>query len=228
MKHYKTQTTYFLSEGKANLPECLRLSLRHAKACGINSVIIFTTNGEGLELACTKYLGQEEFKGIQLIGVSWPIGKVPDQALNVPEDRLQLLQKHEINLIRAAFPFEELPGATNAPKGRTQTTIEIFGGGMYLCLNAVVVACDAGMVLPGEHVISMSADTSILVKASPSARAMSTLAVREIICKPIVQDITKGETLAAEVNAEALLARRKGRKVLPSNSQTEIVHKKES
>ena len=181
MKHYRTLTTYFLSEGKVNLPECLRLSLRHAKASGINNVIVFTTNGEGLELACTKYLGQAEFKGIQLNGVSWPIGKVPGQALNIPETRLELLQKHNINLIRAAFPFEELAGAGSASKGRVQTTMEIFGGGMYLCLNAVVVACDAGLVLPGEHVISMSADTSIIVKASPSARSMSALAVREII-----------------------------------------------
>lgn len=215
MKNYKGQTTYFLTEGKANLQECLKRSFKHALDAGIRHIIVFTGNGEGLELACRKYLKIDEYKGIQLIGVSFPIGHAPSEALQISEERAKLFEKHNIPVIRAAFPFDDPPTAPRR-KSVIHKTLDFFSGGMALCLNAVVVACDAGSIGPGQHVIVMSADTSLLVKASPSSHAFSSLAVREIICKPLIQDITKGEKLAAEVNVDALLQpkRRRSTKVL--------------
>jgi uncharacterized protein len=217
VKQYRAKSTYFLTEGKANLQECLRLTFDHAVRSGTRKIVVFTGNGDGLELACKKYLNQPDFPPIQLIGVSLPAGSAPQQALHISEERQRLFEQYKIPVVRAAFPFDDV----SLPNGKTRSLVhralEFFGGGMALCINAVVIACDAGFVSPGEHVIAMSADTSILVKASPSSKMFAALAVREIICKSLIQDITKGETLAVEVNVDALLKPRKARtKALPS------------
>jgi hypothetical protein len=220
VKQYRAKTTYFLTEGKANLQECLRLSLQHAVRSGTRKVVVCTANGEGLEFACNKYLSQPEYQGIRLIGVSFPFGKVPSQALQIPPERKRLLDEHRIPVVRAAFPFDDLSTEGLHSKSLVHRALEFFSGGMVLCLNAVVIACDQGLVSTGEHVIVTSADTSVLVKASSSSKAFNLLAVREIICKPLIQDITKGESLAVEVNVDALLSpKKKNRgKALPASS----------
>ena len=220
MKQYRAKSTYFLTEGKANLQECLKLSFDHAVRSGTRKIVVFTGNGDGLEMACNKYLNQQAFQPIQLIGVSLPFGSAPQQALHISETRQQLFEQFKIPVVRAAFPLDDLTASGKA-RSLVHRALEFFGGGMALCINAVLIACDAGFVDPGEHVIAMSADTSILVKASPSTKVFAALAVREIICKSLIQDITKGEALAVEVNLDALLKPRKAKpKALPSATQS--------
>lgn len=175
---------------------------------------MYTANGEGLELACTKYLAEAPFSRIRVVGVSLPIGSVPNEALSIPPSRLELLNKFAIQIVRAASPFEELPVPPMPGRNLVRRAFECFSGGMALCLSAAVIACDSGLVIPGAHVIAMSADTSVIVKAVPSSHALSSLAVREIICKPTIFDISKKEIVAAEVNAEALLNKQKSRRRL--------------
>jgi len=221
VKQYRARTTYFLTEGKNNAQECLRLSFQAALTSGIHKIVVFTANGEGLELACKKYLTQTQYRSIRLIGVSFPYGMVPSQALQIPTEREALFQQHEIPIIRGAFPLDELSEPHSKSKNRR--VLEFFSGGMFFCLNAAIIACDQGFVGAGEHVIVMSADTSVLVKASPSSKALASLAVREIICKPLIQDISKGESLAVEVNVDALIRPKRGRtKALPAPAQIEI------
>ena len=71
---------------------------------------------------------------------------------------------------------------------------------MSLCIQAALMACDAGEVEVGEHVIALAADTSILVRCAPTARLLTDLIVREIVCKPALLTIGKQE--AANDDAE--------------------------
>jgi len=220
MRRYRTGTTYFLTEGKSNLSDCVRLSIKQAHRVGIPKVIMFTANGEGLELAYRQSNELIESKKVQLIGVSFAFGSVKNEALIVPKERQLLIDRLGIPILHAADPLEDLRHPKRVEKNLIQRALEFFSGGMALCIRAALIACDAGYVLPGEHVVSMSADTSVILKAAPSAYVFSTLSVREIICKPIVQDITKGESLAAEVNVEVLLQRRgSSQKALPASSK---------
>jgi hypothetical protein len=211
MKHYRAKTTYFLTEGKSNLSECLKLCFSHAKAAGIQNIVVFTSAGEGLELACKKFLTSPQFSDVRITGVSFPIGIVPTEALEVPDERRKLLEEFGIPIIRAAFPLNFPIEPTAPTKSPVQIALEFFSGGTVMCLNAAIVACDAGRIQPGEHVIVMAADTAYVVKATPSSMAHSALSVREIICKPLIQDITKGESLALEVNIDVLLKTRSKR-----------------
>jgi hypothetical protein len=79
-------------------------------ASSLNCVIaMYTSNGEGLELACTKYLADQPFSNLRVVGVSLPIGSAPSEALAIPPARAELLQKFNIQVVRAASPFEDLP-----------------------------------------------------------------------------------------------------------------------
>ncbi len=64
---------------------------------------------------------------------------------------------------------------------------------MSLCVQAVLMASDAGFVELGEHVIAMTSDTSILVRSAGTERFLTDLIVREIICKPVLLTIGKSE-----------------------------------
>jgi hypothetical protein len=65
---------------------------------------------------------------------------------------------------------------------------------MSLCVQAVVLACDAGAVELGEHVIAMTSDTAILVQAAATRRMLRELVVREILCKPAILSIGRKES----------------------------------
>lgn len=210
MKHYKGHTTYFLTEGKTNLQDCVRLSFRQAVRSGISQIVMFTANGDGVELACEKYLNTDDYRSIQVLAVSFPHGRVSPEATRISESRMALFAKFQIRIIRAANPLDELIIPNRPGRDLVRRSLELFSGGMALCLRAAIIACDSGAVTPGGHVISMSADTSIVVKAAPSSHLFSTVAIREIICMPVIKDITKGEILAAEINVDSILLRRSG------------------
>jgi hypothetical protein len=55
------------------------------------------------------------------------------------------------------------------------------------------MASDAGHVELGEHVVAMTSDTSILVRAAGTSRFLKDLIVREIICKPVLLTVGKSE-----------------------------------
>jgi hypothetical protein len=220
MKKLQSNTTYFLSEGRANMTECVRLSFTRAIQTGIQTLLIFTVNGEGLELACNEFLGDARFKGIRVVGVSYPFGSAPASALVVPQQRKSLLKKFGIPLVRGTCPIDDTPAPSSRQHNLVRKSLEIFSGGTALCVWAVLVACDTGLVPAGEHVISCCADTSILAKAATSAQLLTSFAIREIVCKPIIHDISKGEALAEEINIDALLRSRRRRPEPRQLSQT--------
>jgi hypothetical protein len=64
------------------------------------------------------------------------------------------------------------------------------------------MASDAGLVGLGEHVIAMTSDTSILVRAAATERFLTDLIVREIICKPVLLTIGKSEKQSAIIEGK--------------------------
>ena len=64
---------------------------------------------------------------------------------------------------------------------------------MGLCVQAVLMACDAGAIPIGEHVIACTSDTAILARATCTTKLLRDFIVREILCKPAVFDIGKKE-----------------------------------
>jgi hypothetical protein len=203
-QHFTASITYFLQEGREGLPECLKIAFQAAKQQHVDKVIIFTAQGAGVQLAAESYCSRDEYKHIKIVAVTFPQGKeftAEKQPLDVQisGDAERLMKEHNIPLIRAHLPFDPIAppfgdrGVLAQDLSLVESALNIFGGSMSLCVQATVLACDAGAVGLGEHVIAMTSDTAILVQAAPTRRMLRELIVREILCKPAVFSIGRRE-----------------------------------
>jgi hypothetical protein len=166
-------------------------------------MIVFAI-GEGLQLALDRYLGVEQFSNIKVIGVTFPQGtKINGREENnlhiFPEEFRAYLKTKGIPLVRANLPFDSIipqhsqHGVLAQDLSIVGNALNVFGGGMSLCIQAVLLACDAGEVGIGEHVIAMTADTALIVRSAPTRGLLTELIVRQLICKPVFLTISKKE-----------------------------------
>lgn len=212
---FTATTTYFLQEGRDNLQECLKVSFQTAVQQGIDKIIIFTAYGDGVKIALEKFCLLPEYEHIKLVAVTFPCGKRFTDSQNAPlvvkinDDALQMIAKYGIPLVRAHLPFDQIePSAvqkTTVGQGLNilGETLNMFCGSMSLCVQSVALACDAGYIEAGDHVIALTSDTAILATAAVTRKMLSELVIREIICKPAILTIGRKEAspnvlLAAE------------------------------
>lgn len=203
-QHFTASITYFLQEGRESLPECLKIAFQAAKQQNIGKIVIFTAMGVGIQSAVDNFCSRDEYKHIKLVAVTFPQGKefsANQQPLDVKisDDVERLMIAHKIPLVRAHLPFDPIVppfrdrGVLAQDLSLVESALNIFGGSMSLCVQAVVLACDAGAVGLGEHVIAMTSDTAILAQAAPTRRMLRELIVREILCKPVIYSIGQRE-----------------------------------
>jgi hypothetical protein len=212
-KSFIAPTTYFLQEGRENLADCLKVAFQASAQQGIRKIVIFTAYGEGVKIAIENFCSQPEYAHIRLIAVTFPAGKRFTDAdhqpleVNVSADVLSLMRSRDIPLVRAHLPFDAVePGAALQTKvGRgfnlLGETLNMFCGSMSLCVQAVALACDAGHIDVGEHVISLTSDTAILATAAVTRKMLSQLVIREILCKPAILTIGRKETTPMVLHA---------------------------
>lgn len=200
---YKYPTEYFLQEGKENLERCLQVTFEAAVAHSIKKVIIFTSAGVGVERAIHEYRSQEKYAHIELIAVTFPSQtqfSVGDPSeYTIPNDVCNFFSSQNVPIVRAHLPFAPIRphfeghGVLGQDFSLIGNALRIFCGSMSLCVQAVLMASDAGHVELGEHVIAMTSDTSILARAAGTSRFLTDLIVREILCKPVLLTIGKSE-----------------------------------
>jgi hypothetical protein len=235
-KHFIAPTTYFLQEGKENLDECLRVSFQAAKNQNIGTIIIFTARGDGIKKALAEYCSQPEYAHVRLVAVTFPAGKrfrgADDSFFEVriaDEDR-ELFDGKKIPIVSAHFPFDGLRGADERTGALARDlhliadALNMFSGSMSLCVQSVALACDAGHVAIGDHVISMTADTSILATATTTRNMLSNLIIREVLCKPAILTIARGEPGPAKQIPKDVQHEKQGKKV--HKKQLKSGHKK--
>lgn len=222
-KSFVAPTTYFLQEGRENLADCLKVAFQASLQQGIPKIVIFTAYGEGVKVAINDFCSQPEYSRISLVAVTFPAGKSFTDAdkrpigVEITPEVRELMQTHHVPLVRAHLPFDSVePGAarqTTVGRGFNLLgeTLNMFCGSMSLCVQAVALACDAGHVNIGEHVISLTSDTAILATAATTRMMLSKLIVREILCKPAILTIGRKETTPMVLNesAEPQLAEKK-------------------
>lgn len=188
---------YYKTEGKQHINQTVQLSIKRAKELDIKTLIIFTANGEGAFTA-KELLGSSG--AIRILAATFPYkqpfftqdseGKSAAflAGTSNPEIR-DKLKKQKIDLIQGVMPFQEIiiPGAKDIKTQAINSTLSLFSKGLKLCIQGILMATDGGHIEPGEHVISMSADTSIVARSSSSIflfHPTQGLDICEIICKP--------------------------------------------
>ena len=171
----KKEITYFEEGGEEHTEATLRLSLERAKELGVNKIIVASNRGTTGVMAAEMY----KDSGVQLIVVGHQTGfTVPGKNQFVPENKSKI---------------EELGGIVNLGSDVMTNTIRQRGSlgpspvsiitqtliAMKVKVNVEIVlkATDAGLLTPGEHVISIAgshwgADTSVLLEANESANIL--------------------------------------------------------
>ena len=206
---------YFSGEGQENLSDCLELSFKTALQYGLDRIVIFTGRGDGIQQAIDEYTSQPNYSHIRLVGVTFAQGfgaKSSKQANDYafPPERKRSFAELDIPIVRAHLPFnpislqDQAGGVLAQDLSIVGNAFNIFCGSMSLCIQAVLMACDAGEILTGEHVVVMTSDTSLIVRAAPTSRLLTDLIVRQVICKPAFLTIVKAEKLDAPEPAEQL------------------------
>jgi hypothetical protein len=212
------ETTYVDGEGRAHLDDCLASTLDYCQGHGILTLVIYTATGDGVVRAMEMQEADLDYSEIRFVAVTPPMNRphVVDPHLAKPasepvplmvpgivgERRLQL-HTGGVPILSARLPFEPiLPGEPlSDPWQLVNRAFGILGGGFSLCVQAVLVACDAGVVRPGERVASMTADTAIVARASHTETFLSPvlgLLVEHIICRPLLYDISKRDHVATQ------------------------------
>jgi len=207
---------YFFHEGKENLDDCLRLSFEAAARREVRKIVIFTGVGLGPRIAIEKFCSQPCFSQIRVIAVTFPYGQQftdPEKrpiALDISAENRELFAANRVPIVKAHLPFDPISahhkghGILGQDLTLIGNALSIFCGSMSLCVQTALMACDAGEVELGEHVIAITSDTSILVRSAPTARLLTDFIVREIICKPMSLTIGKGEKRLQALEAPEL------------------------
>jgi len=188
-----TPITYFDGEGRKNLASVIKVIRRRlskdATLRGLKLVIL-TGYGEGPARA---YNMLEEFEP-RIIAVTFP----PDYTFKIGDEiyKPQIDPKLKkffdgvgIKVLTGRLPFDRIEGMEghNRDMQLVRNALTIFGGGVVLCVQAVLQACDMGELQIGEQVIAISGDWAVLATASTTAAAFTRergFTIGEIFCKP--------------------------------------------
>jgi hypothetical protein len=204
-KSFIAQTTYFFQEGRENLEECLKVAFQAAQQHGVQKIVIFTARGEGVQIALRDFCSQPQYAHIRLVAVTFPADKYFTDSENkpivveIPADLVRFFADKNVPVVRAHLPFDsaEPSAARKAQVGRSYNVIgdalNMLCGSMSMCVEAITLAADAGHVAPREHVISLTSDTAILASAAVTRKMLSSLVIREILCKPAILTIGRNE-----------------------------------
>jgi hypothetical protein len=198
---FSSSIFYYNTEGRQNINTTVELSIKRAKELNIKALIVFTANGEGALIA-KKMLKKDT--SIRVMAATFPYkhpffredkdgNTIKFTAETSDPEVKNKLQRNKIDFIQGIMPFQEIviPGSKDIRKQAINHTLSLFSSGLKLCVQGILMATDGGYVEPGDYVVSMSADTSIVARSSSSLllfHPTQGLDICEIICKPRIID----------------------------------------
>lgn len=201
-------THYFAGEGRDFMRDCLA---RAADACikfDVKSLVIFSGTGEGPHYAAKEILSQVPYSGLKVVAVTPPFGRAYRSNPGQPDSQVVRagvnpamryeLESLGVAVIAAHLPFKEVTVGRSyvSEWTRVSEALGILGGGFPLCIQAILLACDAGFIFPGERVVVASADTALVALASRTESFLSPrdgLLVEHAICRPGRYPVSKRE-----------------------------------
>jgi len=190
--------TYFRYCGEVNTEKVLHAAKLRCEEKGLNKVVIASETGRSAIKALNIFKGTK----IKLIVVThypattWgPKGDIPIGLKRKEYAKtLKKLEENGVKIVQGTRPFAPPTRSINwefpTPEGIIDKTLEIFGAGTKIAIEAAVMATDAGEVDAGEEIVSCAGtykglDAALVVKTAYSGGFFKEFEVREIIAKPI-------------------------------------------
>ncbi len=201
------QTQYFTGEGRTHMRDCMHAAVETCHQLGIDRLVIFTGNGDGPHYVAREHLKLERYKNLRVVAVTPPAGRPyrsditnPESPMiraGVPTPMRDELRGLGVPVVSAHLPFKEMYNGTERRSEwtRVNESFGIFGGGVAYCIQAVLVACDAGELEHGARVVAATADTAIVIEYACRTESflspLEGMLVGHIICRPAHYDISK-------------------------------------
>jgi len=184
----EVRSAYFPESGSPNTEKTLEIAKKRAEQLGIKTIVLASTSGE------TGVKAVKMFGNCKVVVVTHATGfPAPDAQELAPQNRAMILDKGGM-ILTATHAFG---GVGRAVRRRFNTyqvdeiiahTLRVFGQGVKVACEIVLMAADAGLIRTDEEVISIGgtgsgADTALVIKPAHTHDFFE-LKVREVLCKP--------------------------------------------
>ena len=179
---------YFDNPGQGNTEETLRIARARAEELGIKTIVVATTAGD------TAARSVEVFEGMRVIAVTHVAGMREANTQEFTDENRQKVESKGGIVLTTGHAFTGIGGAMRKKFQMSllgdviANTLRIFGQGMKVVPEIVLMAADAGLVRTDEEVIAIAgtgrgADTAVVLKPVNTSDFFD-LKVSEILCKP--------------------------------------------
>jgi hypothetical protein len=179
---------YFETTGESNTDAVLDLVAERANELGIDTVVVASTRGR------TGVKAVRNLKGKRVVVVTHSAGfREMDSIELTPENRV-MIESNGGAILTCQHALGGVGRAVRKKFGTYMTeeivahVLRIFGEGMKVAVEIVLMAMDAGFISGKKDVIavggsSKGADTAVVIKPA-NVHSFFDLKVREVICKP--------------------------------------------
>lgn len=184
----ESKTVYFDKPGRENTEEVFRIARERAEELDIKTVVIASTKGD------TAVRAVALFKGFRVICVTHSTGFHGPDNQQFTEENRKIVESQGGIVLTTTHAFA---GVSRAVRNKFNTYIigdivagclRIFGDGMKVVCEIVMMAADGGLVRTDEEVVAIAgtgrgADTAVVLTPVNSQNFFD-LRVKEILCKP--------------------------------------------
>ncbi len=184
----EARIVYFDKPGKENTDTVMEVVRRRAQELGIKTVVVASQRGYTAEKAV------RALDGMKIIVVAGFYAPTMENIAETFTNCDEKLVRSKATVLLATHLFAGLQGAmrkkfSNAIEGEiVASTLRMFGAGVKVGIECVVMAADAGLVRTDEDVIAFGgtrsgADSAVVLRPVNSQDFFD-LKVKEILCKP--------------------------------------------
>jgi hypothetical protein len=198
MSDVERKVVYFGYCGEVNTDKVLEAVKAHCEETGLKTVVIASETGMSALRAILVLRGA----AVRLVVVthypadtSGPKGDIPiglrrsEYAIALKE----LIDKG-VKVVQGTRPFAPPTRSIGwnypTPEGVVDKTLEVFGAGTKIAIEAAIMATDAGEVDEGEEIVTCAGtfkglDTALVVKTAYSMNFFRDFEVTEVVAKPV-------------------------------------------
>ena len=183
--------TYYPEISEENTEVTLKATKKRADELGIKNIIVSSTRG-GTALKVLEY-----FKGYNVIVVTHVAGFKEPGKIEMTDETVEKIKANGGKVLTTVHAFGGVASAIQKKFNTLESgnlianVLRMFGQGMKVVVECILMAADAGMLPMDEEVIAIAgtgkgSDTAIVAKPAHSGDLFD-LYVKEIIAKPLVR-----------------------------------------
>ncbi len=179
----------FERPGYKNTQALLDVVEKGVEEYGVDEVVVASTYGD-TGLAAASLLCP---RGIKVVVVTHNAGFKEPGTLEMKEETRREIEALGAKVYTGTMPFRNIGTAIREKQGYSQqdliaNTLRLFGQGLKVCVEVVMMASDAGLISTGDVIAvagtGRGADTAALIAPMPSNRLFD-LKIRTILAKPL-------------------------------------------